>query len=151
MCDLNVALKTASGCQAPQQRRERHEEELREAIRLTVFEKSFLPSNHRQGRYSDSIIIECVYENISSRDIRAFTGRVRFDDLFGKRVFESSLTISDPVEADAKATWTGSIDYNQFRDEHRALRNASLEDLKVVWLREQVLFADGSRVGVVHD
>lgn len=121
--------------------------ELRKAITLTVYEKSFVPSDPMAGRFQDHIIIKCAYQNSSPQRIRAFTGSVRFTDLFDKKVFESGLTISDPVNAGEKASWTGTINYNQFIDEHRLFRDAALADLKVVWLPKQILFADGTKIG----
>jgi hypothetical protein len=121
--------------------------ELRKAVSLTVYEKSFLASNPMGGRYSDYLVIKCAYENRSGKDIRAFNGSVRFTDLFDKTILESGLTISDPLKAGAKGTWTGQIEYNQFLDEHVALRNASLDNMKVVWLPSEVLYSDGTRVG----
>jgi hypothetical protein len=121
--------------------------ELRKALMLTVFEKDYAPSNAMAGRYQDYITIKCAYENTSGKDIRAFTGSVRFTDLFGKPVFETNLTVSDPIKAGAKATWNGAIDYNQFRDAHRSLRNAELANLKVVWLPKSIIYMDGTQAG----
>ena len=121
--------------------------ELRKAINLTVFDKGYLPSNPIGGRYRDYITIKCAYENTSGKDVRAFTGAVRFTDLFGKLIFEIRLTISDPAKAGAKATWEGTIDYNQFIDAHRSLRNTELKDMKVVWIPKSIIYVDGTQVG----
>jgi len=121
--------------------------ELRKTISFSVYEKTFQASDIMSGRYSDYVVIKCAYENKSQKDVRAFTGSVRFTNLFGKLIFESGLTISDPVAAGEKGNWTGTIEYNQFVDEHKSLRNTKLEDMKVVWLPSQILFADGSTIG----
>jgi len=128
-------------------REEALEAELRKALAFTVFAKDFLDADAMAGRYSGVIIIRCAYENLSGKDVRAFTGTLRFTDLFGKEVFSSGLTISDPVSAGEKAKWTGTIEFNQFSDEHRRFRDAELANLKVVWMPKQVLFADGSKLG----
>lgn len=125
--------------------------ELRKATNLTVFKKGFLGSDAMAGRYQDYITIECAYENTSGKDIRAFTGSVRFTDLFDKPIFESGLTISDAIKAGAKATWSGSIDYNQFVDSHRSLRNTDLKDMKVIWIPKSIIYADGSKVGKTEE
>lgn len=121
--------------------------ELRKAINFTVFEKGFVESDAMAGRFKDFITIKCAYENTSPKDIRAFTGAIRFTDLFDKPIFESSLTISDPIKTGSKATWTGSIDYNQFQDAHRTLRNTDLKDMKLVWVPKSIIYADGTKVG----
>jgi len=121
--------------------------EFRKAISLTVFQKDFLASDSEARRYQSYINIKCVYKNTSSKDIRAFTGSIRFTDLFDKPIYESNLTISDPIKAGAKANWTGSIEYNQFASEHQALKNANLKDLKIVWVPKSIIYADGTKVG----
>jgi hypothetical protein len=72
---------------------------------------------------------------------------VRFTDLFDKPVFESGMTISDPIKAGAKGNWSGTIEYNQFNESHQALRNSKLEDMKVIWIPKAVIYADGTKVG----
>ena len=125
--------------------------ELRKAINLTVFEKDFIGSNAMAGRFQDYITIKAAYENTSGKDIRAFNGSVRFTDLFDKPIFESGLTISEPIKAGAKATWEGTIDYNQFVDSHRSLRNADLKDMKIVWIPKSIIYADGTKVGKTEE
>ncbi len=120
---------------------------LRKAINLTVYSKSYSPSNPLAGLYQDYINIRCAYENTSGKDIRAFRGKIRFTDLFGQEIFITNLTISDPVKAGAKATWDGAIRYNQFVRGLQALRNTDLKDMKVVWLPSGVIFADGKQIG----
>lgn len=121
--------------------------ELRKAVNLTVFEKDFADSDASAGRFQAYITLKCAYENKSGKDIRAFNGSMRFTDLFDKPILESGLTISDPIKAGAKATWDGSIDYNQFVESHRSLRNTDLKDMKVVWIPKSIIYADGTKVG----
>ena len=121
--------------------------QLRKTVNLSVYEKSYEAADPEAGTYSDYIVIKCAYENNSSKDIRAFKGKLRFTDLFGGEIYESGLTISDPINAGATSTWTGSIKYNQFMDEDVKLKNTALKDMRVEWLPRSVIFADGSKVG----
>ena len=121
--------------------------ELRGALALTIFDKSFVPSNFRAERYEDYITIQAAYENTSGKDIRAFRGVVRFADLFGAEIYTASLTISDPIADGENATWTGQIDYNQFRNDHEALRNKDLDDMNIEWRPASIIFADGTTIG----
>jgi Sec-independent protein translocase protein TatA len=116
--------------------------ELRKAVTLTVADKGFYKAD-----YEEFITIKVAYENTSGKDIRAFTGKIQFTDLFGKEIFESGVTISNPVKAGARGNWDGSIKYNQFIDHHKALRFADLNDMKIVWKPSSILFADGSKIG----
>jgi hypothetical protein len=121
--------------------------ELRKAINLTVFDKSFHSADIQSGDFEDRINLKCAYENTSGKDIRAFKGAIRFTDLFGAEIYTVNLTISDPVAAGQKATWDGSIKYNQFMREHQALRNAELANMKVEWRPASIIYADGTTVG----
>ncbi len=121
--------------------------ELRKSIDLTVYDKGFRPANPLGGSFSAQINIKCVYQNNSTKDIRAFRGKVRFTDLFGSEIFTTGLTISDPIAAGKKGNWDGVIEYNQFVSQHQQLRNTELKDMKVIWLPESVIFADGSKIG----
>lgn len=123
--------------------------ELSKSITFTVFDKGFIPKNIYADRYDDYITVKCAYENKSAKSIRAFTGRVEFTDLFGKPIFSSNVTINEPVKAGEKGTWSGSIKYNEFVDEHKALANAELKDMKVRWLPSAIIFEDGTSIGEV--
>lgn len=115
---------------------------LRETIALTVYEKSFLEAD-----FEDYIQIKCSYENKSEKEIRGFQGVVRFSDIFGDLIYQSGIKIADPVGPGAKGFWTGGIDYNQFMDDHKALRNTALNDMKVEWIPVTIIFADGTVLG----
>jgi len=121
--------------------------ELRKTVNLSVYQKSYRPADPDAGSYEDYVVIKCAYENTSGKDIRAFTGKLRFTDLFGSEIYQSGLTISDPIRTGAKTTWVGSIKYNQFVDEDVRLRNTDLKDMRVEWLPQAVIFADGSKIG----
>jgi hypothetical protein len=121
--------------------------ELRKAISLTVYDKGFIPSDIYNSRFEDYITIKVAYQNPSGKDIRAFTGKVKFADLFDKEIMTNNLTIEDPIKANDKATWIGTIKYNQFKDEHQSLRNAELANMKVTWIPKSIIFADGTKLG----
>lgn len=121
--------------------------ELHKVIALSVTDKGFVPSNPRARQYQDLITIKCAYQNTSAKDVRAFTGTVVFQDLFGKEIFKSGITISSPIAAGQKATWDGTINYNQFMDAHQRLRGTELRDMNVVWLPASIILADGTKLG----
>jgi hypothetical protein len=121
--------------------------QLRKTVNLSVYAKSFQPSDAMAGSFNDYVVIKCAYENTSGKDIRAFRGKLRFTDLFGREIYQSGLTISDPIKAGVKATWTGTIKYNQFEDDDVKFKNTDLQDMKVEWLPSSVIFADGTRLG----
>jgi hypothetical protein len=124
---------------------------LRKVIALSVVEKGFISSDPSANRYQDLITIKCSYSNGSEKDVRAFTGAVVFQDLFGKEIFRANITISDPLVVGQQSTWVGTIKYNQFMDAHQRIRNTELRDLTVVWVPASILFTDGSKAGEGSD
>ena len=88
-----------------------------------------------------------MYQNTSTRDIRAFQGKVQFVDLFGSEILTRPLSISAPIASGKKATVDGVIEYNQFLPPHQQLKSTEVKDLKIVWIPELVIFADGARLG----
>ena len=121
--------------------------ELREDILLTVVSKGFEAADYQANRMRDAISLSCVYKNRSKKGIRAFTGIIQFSDLFGKKIKDVHMTITDPIEADNTGDWFGSLNYNQFMDDDIQLRNTSLSDMKVEWLPSSIIYSDGSTVG----
>jgi hypothetical protein len=118
---------------------------LRKALALSVIEKGFIPSDPQSRRYQDLLTFTCSYENTSDKDIRAHTGTVIFQDLFGKEIYRATITISDPIAVGRRATWKGSARYNQFTEAHQRFRATELRDMKVVWAPASIIFADGTR------
>ena len=120
--------------------------ELRKTLTLTVFKKGFLPTNYDISRYQEYISFSVTYQNNSQKDIRAFQGTVAFKDLFGDLVKNLNIKITNPIKAGGKANWDGVMDYNQFIDSDVRLRNAELKNLKVDWIPEKIIFADGTTI-----
>ncbi len=92
-------------------------------------------------------VIELGYHTLGT----AFRGRIRFADLFGEEIFVTRITIQDQVQAGTVGIWIGQIDYNQFTDSHRNLRNTELEDMQIEWLPSSIIFTDGTELGESND
>ena len=121
--------------------------ELRKAVAVAVFEKGFVPAIPGVGQFEAYITFKCAFENYSSKDIRAFKGVVIFQDLFGSDLYRVNLTISDPINAGAKASWSGVVKFNQFIETQQRFRDTELKDMKVIWMPESIIFSDGTRTG----
>ena len=120
---------------------------MREFLTVVAYKKTFQEADYMSGIYEDCINIKFRFENKCTTDIRAFRGKVVFRDLFGEEIFTTGLTYDEGVDAGKTKTWPGSIDYNQFKDDHRKLRNTDLENMSVVWVPANILFKDGSMMG----
>lgn len=112
---------------------------LREAVRISVFEKGFTEYN-----YQDYITYKFVLENQTNSDIQAVTGSVIFTDLFDKEIKTLNLTYDDGIKANSRINWRAQTDYNQFINEDQTLKNKDLNKIKVIWNPEKILFTDGS-------
>lgn len=109
------------------------------ALTVSLFEKGFAKYN-----YQDYITYKFVFENKKDKDIKAFTGQIIFNDLFDKKISSLNLTYDDGVSANSIKNWNAQTDYNQFMDKDVALKNKDVEDLKVEWIPEKIIYKDGS-------
>ncbi|MEQ8926072.1 MAG: hypothetical protein RLO81_09690 [Fulvivirga sp.] len=112
---------------------------LTKAVSVGCFEKSFSEYN-----YQKYITYKFVIQNKSDRDIRAIKGSVVFTNLFDDIIKEINFVYDQPISAGKKTTWNAQSDYNQFNDEDQTLRSKDLNDMKVTWNPEKIIFADGS-------
>jgi hypothetical protein len=120
---------------------------LQRTIRFSVLGKGFIPSDASARRFQALLTLNCSYQNTSETDVRAFTGTVLFQDLFGREIFKVRVTISDSIPSGQAAAWNGTVDYNQFIESHRHFLETRLEDMKVVWLPSSIIFSDGTQIG----
>lgn len=142
-----AAVSTAKIAVMEGSTRQNASDEMRKTIKVTVVEKGFLPADPNSRRYQALLAFKCSYENASGRDIRAFTGTIVFQDLFEKQILRLGITISEPIKAGQLATWSGTVNYNQFMDAHQRLRATELQDMRIGWEPASIIFADGSRIG----
>lgn len=113
-------------------------------LTISLITKGFHSSDYRAGDYQDSITFSLKFNNQTGKDIRAFDGVVTFTDLLENQVFSAKLAINEPVSRASSLTWSGQIDYNQFKQEHRKLRNEDDSNLKVQFSPRKILFSDGT-------
>jgi hypothetical protein len=83
--------------------------------------------------------IKYAVENLSGRDIRAFEGTMKFRDVLGHDVDDGHVKVTELLKAGEKRTITD----HEFMT---SLRGKKLEELKVEWVPDAILFADGERV-----
>ncbi|WP_299215893.1 hypothetical protein [uncultured Dokdonia sp.] len=118
---------------------EANRQRLGASLTVAMYNKGF-----KKYDYQEYLTYDFVFENKSKKDIRAFKGSVSIRDLFDVEIKSINLTVDDKIEAFKilKASYTS--DYNQFRDEDTRLRNKDMDDVKIVWTPEKIIFTDGS-------
>lgn len=67
-----------------------------------------------------------------------------FNDIIGNEIKMLNIKFTDGIEAGDNIVWEGEMDYNQFDDSSRNLRNADPQKLRLVLELRKVVFADGT-------
>jgi hypothetical protein len=112
---------------------------LKNVVIVTCFNKGFI-----EGDYDDYISYGFAIKNKTTKDIRAIKGSLLFTDLFDEEINTIRLTYDTPIKAGVTANWNATTDYNRFMDKDVSLKNKDLNDLKVIWKPEKVIFMDGT-------
>ena len=130
--------------------RDQEREALQAAVGVRLVDKTYVPSDWQARRYEDFVALEFEYANKADKDIRAFTGTVVFKDIFERPFLRLNLTFDQRIAAGHSVRDKDrSLKTNQFSDEQQKLINTELENLRVGFEVESVLFADGTKMGSV--
>lgn len=112
---------------------------LRKSLTVSVVSKDFVES-----RFQEYITYKFAFENKSDKAIRAFKGRIVFNDVFDEEISSLNLKYDQPIPAGETIVWNAQSDYNEFIDKDVRLKNKSMNDINTVWEPEKILFADGT-------
>jgi len=118
---------------------EEKRQRLGSALTVAMYDKGY-----QEYSYQEYLTYSFAFENKLDKDIRAFKGSISIQDLFDSEIKSISLTIDDPIKAGETFKNTYTTDYNQFRDEDTRLKTKDMDDLKVVWTPEKIIFTDGT-------
>jgi hypothetical protein len=116
-------------------------ERLSKALTVSLFEKGYSKYN-----YQDYITYKFAFNNKSGKDVKAFTGKMIFSDLFDKEISSLNLTYDDGIPANSTINWDAQTDYNEFIDKDVTLRSKDIDDLKILWIPEKIIYSDGSTI-----
>jgi hypothetical protein len=94
----------------------------------------------KQGFAFDGAEVGYAYENRSTKDIRAFEGRIEFKDILGNELADVSLKVLNPIKAGEKA----SVSANLWFEAYGGLRGKRFDDVKIEWRPTKILFSDGT-------
>lgn len=85
-------------------------------LELNVLRKEFIDRD-----FDDQIEFDLEFVNYLNKPIRGLQGTIHIDDILGDNIIKINFSYREPLNEYQKAEWTGSIDYNQFKDEHQRL------------------------------
>ncbi|MBL7559850.1 hypothetical protein JAO71_08550 [Olleya sp. YSTF-M6] len=118
---------------------ENKRQKLSSALTVAMYDKGY-----DKYDYQDYLTYSFVFKNKTDKEIRAFKGSVSIQDLFDTEIKVINLIVDDAINSGETVRKTYTSDYNQFKDEDSRLRNKDMEDLKIIWTPEKIIFADGS-------
>lgn len=113
---------------------------------VSVTDKSNLPTNTNEGRYSDMVELTFEVRNRTDKTIKGVQGNLTVFDLFGEEILAmrcdftgNSIPASDFITVDDMG-----MEVNQFMDEHVKLYNTDYSDLQFEYEVTDIVYDDGS-------
>lgn len=123
-------------------------EPLLNALSVNLISKNFTAADFYAGRPSDYLSFAVQQMNKSAKDIRGYKGTFAIKDIFGDEIVRISYKSDDVLRAGQSKKEEMGLNYNQFMDSHKKLRSTSMENLRVEWQPEMIMFADGTALNL---
>lgn len=114
---------------------------LQDALTVTIFAKGMSEEQFRKN-----IVIKCAYENQSGKDIKGFKGSLVALDMFGDTITTLGIKEDGALPAGQTKQVVLTKHYNEFIDTDRKFASIDLDKMKVQWMPDLILFADGTRM-----
>ena len=120
-------------------------DKLNHLVTFAVVSKTLEPKNYQAGQFSDRIAFVFAVKNNTTKNISGVKGTLEFRDMFGTTIEDVSVSLDRPVPANSEKTIDGfGKDLNQFESSDQQLAITDLSKMKVAFLPEMVVFADGT-------
>lgn len=110
-----------------------------------LISKTFRRMDVAAGDGSDRIVLFMTFQNNSGKDISAFSGDVIFSDQFDDPIMTCEVKVEKPIKNKDGTEWIGSVDYNQFMERDRRLKDADSLTIRSTLKVKTIIFADGTR------
>lgn len=151
LADQAAQEKRAAELKAQVERDEAEQQaRIGKAVTVSLIAKQQLPRSFEARRFSDEQVFKIAVKNTSDKEIVGVSGAIDFIDLFDKKVGGVTFRISERLAPGAGTVWTGSRDYNQFVDEHKAVWNLEEGKYKTRFTPDTIVFADGTKLSVTR-
>jgi hypothetical protein len=92
------------------------------------------------GFMGNYVAVDYAYENRSSKDVRAFEGRVVYRDVLGNELADTDLKVLAPIKSGQKASTSDRLPFIAYS----GLRDKKREDVKIEWNPTKILFDNGT-------
>lgn len=123
-------------------------EPLLNALSVNLVSKNFKAADFYAGRPSDNLTFSVQQINKSAKDIRGFKGVFAIKDIFGDEIIRISYKSDVVLRAGQSKKDEMGMNYNQFMDSHKKLGSMAMENLRIQWQPEMVMFADGTALNL---
>ena len=120
-------------------------EKLNHLITFALVSKQYVPKDIMAERFSDQISFVFAVKNNTQKDIAGIKGIVEFRDMFDTPIENMNLSLDHTVPAQKEVTIDGyEMDVNPFKDNDQKLAATDLSKMKVRFVPEMIVFADGT-------
>jgi hypothetical protein len=123
-------------------------EPLLNALSVNLVSKNFTARDFYAGRPSDNLSFTVQQMNKSAKDIRGYKGTFAIKDIFGDELIKISYKSDEVLRAGQSKKEEMGLSYNQFMDSHKKLRSTAMDNLRIEWQPEMIMFADGTALGL---
>ena len=117
--------------------------EVNELITAKLLSKGFDDEGYRS-----EITLKLLFENKTGRNIQAFEGILRLEDLLGNNVKNVRITINDATWNGTELAWEGAMRFNKFKDDDQKFRSISEDSLKAQFDVVKILYQDGEMLEI---
>lgn len=120
------------------------EDDISKLITLRIINKSVFEADYREH-----LGMEFTYTNNSQKTIKAFTGVMHFKDVFDREILPVKMTVDNFIIKPGQTVTdkNKSLELNKLNAAHNRLKTIKLENLKVDFEVEAILFTDGTKIG----
>ncbi len=117
-------------------------------ISVSVTNKTNIPEDINNGRYSDRVEFSFSIKNNESKNIKGIKGILKVKDLFGSSILSLGCDFTGKnIASNSTTTFSGiGIDINQFMDNHVKLYNENYSDLNFEYEIEQIVYSSEKAV-----
>ncbi|UHA72028.1 hypothetical protein [Paenibacillus sp. 481] len=112
--------------------------------------KKVISKDTNAWRFSDGIQFNFKFTNNADKDVRAFRGVAKFNDVFGEEILSMNMDYDEGVkskQSKQSKQWTGHLELNQFMDDHKKLKTTEFKNIKFEFEPRTNIFSDGTTVG----
>lgn len=122
--------------------------EMNEALAVTVLESSDVPDSGGDLKQTRSLMVRMTLLNRGPREIAEVEGALRYSDVYGRDLFDGSLTIREPLPPGETVERSHYLDCVPFMDNAGPMQRARLADTKVIWEPRSIRYSDGTALAI---